>query len=189
MRYEDSIFHLNKGKYLWMHRNRILHILPNDHFRTPIAPTAHATPIPFGPRFPRMRRPRSLTNNSPILRPITHIWPLLEHTTRPSPRASLDSRHLVIPRPPRCVRVCIPPSSGPIPVAVAAATAEVRVAGCAVVGCEGVHEGAQAEGCACYQGVVEVDLGKDRVADCAEGGVFCSYVFFEGGEVERGKYN
>lgn len=54
--------------------------------------------------------------------------------------------------------------------------------------CEGVHEGAQTEDCACYQGVVEVELGEDRVADCGESGVFDGCVFFEGGEVEAGEY-
>src|SRR4051812_8899560 len=110
------------------HRNRILHLLPNNHSRTSITPTAYTNPITFGPPLSRMRRPHSLTNNCPIFRPIAHIRPHPEQATRPSPGPSLHTPHLVIPRPPRRVGVCIRPSPGSIPVPVAtAAAAEVRV--------------------------------------------------------------
>lgn len=171
------------------HRNRIFYIFPNNHFRTPITATAHTASIPFGPPLPRTRRPGSLTHNHPILRPVTYIGPLLEQATRPASGPSLHSPHLVIPRPARRVWVCIPPSPGPIPIPVpATTTTEVRVTGSAIVGCEGVHKGAQAEDRACHQGEVEMELGEDRMPDCGESGVFDCCVFFEGGEVEAREY-
>ena len=56
------------------------------------------------------------------------------------------------------------------------------------MGTEGIHEGAQTEYRACYQGVVEVELGEDCVADCGEGGVFHDCVFLQFGEMDGGEY-